>query len=93
MSILFVCVWFFIAFFSKLRNLCTKHSILLIADEVQSGVCRTGKFFAVEHFPNSDPDILIMAKGIASGFPLSAIVSRKEFMDKQPPGSMVCFDT
>jgi 4-aminobutyrate aminotransferase len=59
----------------------------LIADEVQSGFGRTGKMFAVEHW-NVTPDILVMAKGIASGYPLSGIVSRKELMDKQPAGSM-----
>jgi 4-aminobutyrate aminotransferase len=59
----------------------------LICDEVQSGFGRTGKMFAVEHF-DVVPDILVMAKGIASGYPLSCIVSRKEIMDLQPPGSM-----
>ncbi|KAG2208940.1 hypothetical protein INT47_011080 [Mucor saturninus] len=74
-------------FLAGLRKICDKHNILLICDEVQSGFGRTGKMFAVEHF-NIVPDILVMAKGIASGYPLSAIVSRKEIMDKQPPGSM-----
>ena len=59
----------------------------MIADEVQSGYGRTGKMFAIEHY-GVTPDILVMAKGIASGYPLSAIVSRKELMDRQPPGSM-----
>jgi len=77
------------AYMQKLRELCTKHNILLIADEVQSGFGRTGKYFAIEHFPGVVPDILIMAKGIANGFPLSGIVSRKELMDLQRPGSMV----
>ncbi|CEP19794.1 hypothetical protein [Parasitella parasitica] len=70
-----------------LRKICDKNDILLICDEVQSGFGRTGKMFAVEHF-GIVPDILVMAKGIASGYPLSAIVSRKEIMDKQPAGSM-----
>ncbi|KAF7723632.1 hypothetical protein EC973_001774 [Apophysomyces ossiformis] len=74
-------------FLKGLRALCDKHDILLICDEVQSGFGRTGKMFAVEHF-DVRPDILVMAKGIASGYPLSAIVSRKELMDRQPPGSM-----
>ncbi|KAL7316199.1 hypothetical protein PS15m_005332 [Mucor circinelloides] len=74
-------------FLDGLRKICDKHDILLICDEVQSGFGRTGKMFAVEHF-GIVPDILVMAKGIASGYPLSAIVSRKEIMDKQPPGSM-----
>ncbi|KAI7903589.1 pyridoxal phosphate-dependent transferase [Cokeromyces recurvatus] len=74
-------------FLIGLRRICDKHGILLICDEVQSGFGRTGKMFAVEHF-DIVPDIMVMAKGIASGYPLSAIVSRKEIMDLQPPGSM-----
>ena len=75
-------------FFKKLRDLCDRNNILLIADEVQSGFGRTGKMFAIEHY-GVVPDIQVMAKGIASGFPLSAIVSKKELMDLQLPGSMV----
>ncbi|KAI8086783.1 pyridoxal phosphate-dependent transferase [Halteromyces radiatus] len=74
-------------FMKGLREICDKHNILLICDEVQSGFGRTGKMFAVEHF-DVRPDIMVMAKGIASGYPLSAIVSTKELMDTQPPGSM-----
>ncbi|CAO3593004.1 unnamed protein product [Absidia cylindrospora] len=74
-------------FLTGLREICDKHNILLICDEVQLGFGRTGKMFAVEHF-GVRPDILVMAKGIASGYPLSAIVSTKELMDTQPPGSM-----
>jgi len=59
----------------------------MVADEVQCGYGRTGKLFAIEHW-GVRPDIMIMAKGIANGFPLSGIVSRKELMDLQPPGSM-----
>ena len=74
-------------YLAKVREICDKNGILLVADEVQSGYGRTGKMFAIEHW-NIRPDILIMAKGIANGFPLSAIVSRKELMDLQKPGSM-----
>ncbi|KAF7731585.1 hypothetical protein EC973_009349 [Apophysomyces ossiformis] len=74
-------------FLKGVRDLCDRHGILFICDEVQSGFGRTGKMFAVEHF-DVEPDILVMAKGIASGYPLSCIVSRKEIMDKQQPGSM-----
>ncbi|KAI8088959.1 pyridoxal phosphate-dependent transferase [Halteromyces radiatus] len=74
-------------FFQALRSFCDQHDILLIADEVQSGFGRTGKMFAIEHF-DVCPDILVMAKGIASGYPLSAIVSRKSLMDKLPSNSM-----
>ena len=74
-------------YLAKVREICDKHGILLVADEVQSGFGRTGKMFAIEHW-GVRPDILIMAKGIANGLPLSGIVSRKELMDKQKPGSM-----
>ncbi|KAL8679705.1 MAG: hypothetical protein Q9186_004023 [Xanthomendoza sp. 1 TL-2023] len=74
-------------YLARLRELCDKNNILLVADEVQCGFGRTGKMFAVEHW-GVRPDIMIMAKGIANGFPLSAIVSRKELMDTQKPGSM-----
>jgi 4-aminobutyrate aminotransferase len=74
-------------YFEAVRKICDKHNILLIFDEVQSGFGRTGKMFACEHW-GVRPDILVMAKGIANGFPLSAIASRKELMDMQKPGSM-----
>lgn len=74
-------------YLAALRKICDKHNILLVCDEVQCGFGRTGKMFAVEHW-DVRPDILIMAKGIANGFPLSGIASRKELMDKQNPGSM-----
>src|SRR5262249_32019470 len=68
-----------------LRDLCDKHGILLVVDEVQSGMGRTGKFFAVEHW-GVEPDIICSAKGIASGMPLGAIIARDRVMD-WPPGS------
>lgn len=74
-------------YLAKVREICDKNNILLIADEVQCGFGRTGKMFAIEHY-GVRPDILVMAKGIANGFPLSGIVSRKELMDTQKPGSM-----
>jgi 4-aminobutyrate aminotransferase len=74
-------------YLAKVREICDKNNILLVADEVQCGYGRTGKMFAIEHW-DVRPDILIMAKGIANGFPLSGIVSRKELMDTQKPGSM-----
>jgi 4-aminobutyrate aminotransferase len=74
-------------YLAKVREICDKNNILLVADEVQCGYGRTGKMFAIEHW-GVRPDILVMAKGIANGFPLSAIVSRKELMDTQKPGSM-----
>ena len=73
-------------YLKELRKLCSEHGILLIADEVQTGFGRTGTWFACEHF-GIVPDIMTIAKGIASGFPLSAIVSTKEIMSKWPPGA------
>jgi 4-aminobutyrate aminotransferase len=70
-------------FHRELRKLCDKHQILLIADEVQSGMGRTGKMFAMEHF-GAIPDIVCLAKGIASGMPLGAIVARAGIMDWGP---------
>ncbi len=73
-------------FLPALRELCDQHGILLIADEVQTGIGRTGKFFAVEH-TQTIPDILLMAKGIASGLPLSGLAARGELMKQWKPGS------
>jgi 4-aminobutyrate aminotransferase len=72
-------------FLPALRDLCDRHGILLVADEVQTGMGRTGKLFAVEHW-DVEPDIICLAKGIASGMPLGAIVAGKDVMD-WPPGS------
>jgi 4-aminobutyrate aminotransferase len=73
-------------FLAELRKVCDEFGILLIADEVQTGFGRTGKFFACEH-AQVTPDILVMAKGIASGLPLSAIAARSELMAKWRTGS------
>lgn len=71
-----------------LREICDQHGILLIADEVQTGFCRTGKMFASEYWKAEDaaPDILVTAKSIAGGLPLSAIVAREEIMESVPAG-------
>ncbi len=74
------------AFIKELRALCDKHGILLIFDEVQSGFGRTGKWFAQEHF-GVVPDIMTVAKGIASGLPLSGVFSRLDLMKKWQVGS------
>jgi 4-aminobutyrate aminotransferase len=76
-----------ISFMKGLRELCDKHGILLIFDEVQSGFGRTGKWFAFEHF-GVIPDIITAAKGIASGLPLSAVFSRTDIMKKVDVGSI-----
>jgi 4-aminobutyrate aminotransferase len=73
-------------FLGKLRRICDEHGLLLIADEIQSGFGRTGKWFAIEHF-GVEPDIMTMAKGLASGLPLSGIAARRELMERWIPGS------
>jgi 4-aminobutyrate aminotransferase len=69
-----------------IRDFCDRHGLLFIADEVQSGFGRTGRMFAVER-DGVSPDVLVFAKGVASGMPLAGIASRRELMDKQPAGS------
>lgn len=73
-------------FFAGLRERADRHGILLLLDEVQTGWGRTGKFWGGDHF-GVEADILVTAKGIASGFPLSAIAARGDLMDKAWPGS------
>jgi 4-aminobutyrate aminotransferase len=70
-----------------LRALCDEHGIVLIADEVQTGFGRTGKLFAMEHF-GVLPDILVSAKSLAAGMPLSAVTGRAEIMDAPAPGGL-----
>ena len=72
-------------FHERLRALTKKHGILLIADEVQSGMGRTGKMFGIQHF-GVEPDMVAVAKGVASGLPLGVTTARAEVMD-WPPGS------
>ncbi len=73
-------------FMEKLRDLCTSEGILFVADEVQTGFGRTGRWFGCEHF-GITPDIMAMAKGIASGFPLSAVGSTTGIMSGWAPGA------
>ncbi len=73
-------------FIEGIAQRCREHGILFIADEVQSGFGRTGKMFAVEHY-DIEPDIVCMAKGIASGFPFAALGTRRELDDMWPKGS------
>ncbi|GAB4468697.1 MAG: acetyl ornithine aminotransferase family protein [Anaerolineae bacterium] len=70
-------------FFPALRDLCDRHGILLVVDEIQSGIGRTGKWWAVEHF-GVEPDIFTTSKGLASGMPLGAMVARESVMTWQP---------
>jgi 4-aminobutyrate aminotransferase len=76
-----------VSFMKALREICDKHGIMLIFDEVQSGFGRTGKWFALEHF-HVEPDIMTAAKGIASGMPLSGVFSRNDIMLKLDIGSI-----
>lgn len=70
----------------ELKALCRAHGWLLIADEVQSGMGRTGKLFACEHF-GLEPDILCLGKAVGGGFPMAVVAARKEIMEKWTPGS------
>jgi 4-aminobutyrate aminotransferase len=70
-------------FMQELRRICDRHGILLVVDEVQSGMGRTGKWWAVEH-TGVEPDMITIAKGIASGMPLSALLTKAEIMDWVP---------
>jgi 4-aminobutyrate aminotransferase len=73
-------------FLPRLREITRQHGIMLIADEVQTGYGRTGRFFAVEHWA-VEPDIVVMAKGIASGLPLSGLLAKRELLEAWPPGT------
>ena len=74
-------------FFPALRELTQKHGILLIADEIQSGMGRTGHLYALEHW-GVKADLVLSAKSLAAGFPLSAVSGRAEVMDAPPPGTL-----
>ena len=76
-----------IDFMRKLRELCDRHGIMLIADEIQTGFGRTGKFFAIEH-SGVEPDLMTVAKSLAAGFPLSAVVGKAGVMDAPDPGGL-----
>ncbi len=73
------------SYFRRVKEVLDRHGILFIADEVQSGFGRTGALFAIEHF-GVTPDIMVLAKGIADGFPLSATIARGEIADSLRPG-------
>lgn len=74
-------------FLKQLRELCDKHGIVLICDEIQTGFARTGKMFATEYH-GIEPDLITMAKGLAGGFPLAAVVGKAEVMDAPNPGGL-----
>ena len=75
------------ALLKRLRELCDQHGMLLIADEIQSGFGRTGRWFAVEH-ASVVPDLVVTAKSLAGGFPLSAVTGRADVMDAAAPGGL-----
>jgi 4-aminobutyrate aminotransferase/(S)-3-amino-2-methylpropionate transaminase len=74
-------------FMRKLRELTKQHGIMLIADEIQTGFGRTGRFFAIEH-SGVEPDLIAVAKSLAAGFPLSGVVGRADIMDAPDPGGL-----
>lgn len=81
-----------IKWIKAVRDLCDAHGILLIADEVQSGFCRTGRMFASEYWKEAgvEPDIIATAKSIAAGVPLSAIIAREEIMERDHLAERSC---
>lgn len=74
-------------FLKQLRKICDEHGILLVADEIQTGIARTGRMFAMEH---SDvvPDLTTVAKGLGGGMPISGVVGRADVLDAAPPGGL-----
>jgi 4-aminobutyrate aminotransferase/(S)-3-amino-2-methylpropionate transaminase len=74
-------------FLRALKEICERHGILFIADEIQTGFCRTGRMFAVEH-ENIAPDLMTIAKSMGGGMPISGVVGRAEIMDAPPPGTL-----
>src|SRR6185369_7251270 len=74
-------------YFTKLKAICQKHGIMLIIDEIQSGMGRTGKIFAIDHW-GIEPDIITSAKSLAGGMPLSAITGRADVMNLPHAGGL-----
>jgi len=74
-------------FLASLREVCDRHGILLVADEIQTGFARTGRMFAIE-YAGVEPDLMTVAKGIAGGFPIAAVVGRQAVMDGPEPGGL-----
>ncbi len=74
-------------FLRMLKEVCERYGILFVADEIQSGFCRTGRMFAVEH-DGVEPDIMIIAKSMGAGMPISGVVGRADIIDAPPPGTL-----
>ncbi|AZI44317.1 4-aminobutyrate--2-oxoglutarate transaminase [Deinococcus psychrotolerans] len=75
------------AFLRGLRERCTQHGMVLIADEIQSGVGRTGTFFAIEH-SGTEPDLVLVAKSLGGGLPISAVIGKADIVDAPAPGGL-----
>jgi len=73
---------------ARLQELCRAHGILYVDDEVQSGVARTGKMWAIEHYDGVEPDLLVTGKSIGGGLPLAGVTGRAEIVDAVPPGGL-----
>jgi 4-aminobutyrate aminotransferase len=73
---------------ARLADVCREHGILYVDDEVQSGVGRTGRMWAIEHYDDVAPDLLVSGKSIGGGLPLAAVTGRAELMDAVPPGGL-----
>jgi len=75
------------SFMQAIREICTEHGIVMIADEIQTGFGRTGKLFCSE-YSGIEPDLMTFAKGVAGGFPLAGVVGKAEILDSAPPGGL-----
>jgi 4-aminobutyrate aminotransferase/(S)-3-amino-2-methylpropionate transaminase len=75
------------AFVQRVREICSQHGILFIADEIQTGFARTGKYFAIEHF-DVIPDLITISKSMGAGVPISGVIGRAEIMDAVDPGEI-----
>ena len=74
-------------FVQEVRDFCSEHGIVFVADEIQTGFARTGRLFASEHF-DIEPDVMTLSKSLAAGMPLSAVVGKAEIMDASSPGEL-----
>jgi 4-aminobutyrate aminotransferase / (S)-3-amino-2-methylpropionate transaminase / 5-aminovalerate transaminase len=72
----------------RLQEVCRKHGILYVDDEIQSGIGRTGKMWAIEHYEGAEPDVLVSGKSLGGGLPLAAVTARAEIMDAVPSGGL-----
>ncbi|MEI2357748.1 4-aminobutyrate--2-oxoglutarate transaminase [Mesobacillus zeae] len=75
------------AFVQRVREICTQYGIVFVADEIQTGFARTGKYFAIEHF-GVEPDLVTISKSMGAGVPISGVIGKKELMDVANPGEL-----